>query len=431
MEKKSNYLFVTIDGGGNIPPVLGLANGLRERGHQVTILTEPCLEPVITSLGLNFISFKEYFTRTDRKEDICKDWNATLFNQPTFDNILFGPAEIVIKETLQAIKKTDAGILVMDVLLPPGLIAGEICNIPRVILFHMPEYMPGPNRPPGVMGLTPGKGIFGRFRDRVLMKVFNIKLNSYLPKINKIRAFYELQPLKNLSDLLHGADLRLIQTTELFDFPIKPVPKNVRYIGPILDDPDWANEWENPWTEDDSNPLIVISLSTTFQNQAAVIQSCIDALSGIKVRGLVTLGLAMEDELFSLPENVKLIKSAPHSQVFPHSDAVITHGGHGTIMRALSFGLPIICLPMGRDQKDNAAKVVHHGLGLKLSKKSSPKDITRAIHEILENPSYRSKAKKMGMAILEDCKAERGIMELEKLAWINKKVQEPAPNQLP
>jgi len=36
--------------------------------------------------------------------------------------------------------------------------------------------------------------------------------------------------------------------------------------------------------------------------------------------------------------------------VFPLADLVITHAGHGTLMRALSHGLPLVCLPMGRDQ---------------------------------------------------------------------------------
>jgi MGT family glycosyltransferase len=421
-----SYLFVTIDGGGNVPPVFGLAMRLLDKGHKVFVLTEPCLEMPIKNLGLGYFSFNRHYTRTNRKEDICKDWNAKPFEKPVFENIVFGPAQIAIDETIQVLKENPVDVLVVDCLLPPVLIAGEVLNIPRVLLFHMPEYLPGPNRPPGVMGLLPGRGLMGKWRDKLLMKIFDKALNNYLPKINDIRKSYGLEPLKNLIDLLHQADRRLIQTSEAFDFPIEPAPQNVRYVGPILDDPDWVDNWQHPWPKNDTRPLVIVSFSTTFQNQSKVIQACIDALSGLEVKGLVTLGMAMEDEFFLLPDNVKKIKSAPHSKVFPHADLVITHGGHGTIMRALSHGLPLICLPMGRDQNDNAAKVAYHGCGIKLLKKSNPKKIERAVEEILGNLNYKAKAQKLGNAIFEDFQSERAVEELENLALNIKKKSAPA-----
>lgn len=411
-----SYLFVTVDGGGNIPPVLGLAKKLADKGHKVNVLTEPCLKAPLESMGLGFISFKHHFTRTNRKEDICKDWNAKPFEQPAFENIIFGPAKIVVEETIQALKANTADVLVVDCLLPPTLIAGEFMNIPRVLLFHMPEYLPGPNRPPGVMGLLPGKGLIGKFRDRLLLKLFNKALNKYLPKINEIRQFYHLPPMKNLIDLLHEADRRFIQTSKIFDFPLAPAPDNVRYTGPVLDDPDWVGEWKNPWTEQDTRPLIVVSLSSTFQNQGPMIQQCINAIGQLDVRGLVTLGLAMENEVFDLPQNVKIIKSAPHSQVFPHADLVITHGGHGTIMRALSYGIPLICMPMGRDQNDNAAKVSFHGCGLQLSKKTEASKIKSAVENILLDQKFKENAKRLQLAIIKDAAGDLAVLELEGLA---------------
>lgn len=416
MNKPKNYLFVTVDGGGNIPPVLGLATRLVEKGHNVKVLTEPCLRKPVELMGMGFISFKRHFTRTDRKEDICKDWNAKPFEKPAFENIIFGPARIVVEETIQAIKENNTDVLVVDCLLPPTLIAGEFMNIPTVLLFHMPEYLPGPNRPPGVMGLLPGKGPLGRFRDKVLMKLFNKSLNKYLPKINEIRQYYHLVPLENLIEMLHGADRRFIQTSKTFDFPLEPSPENVRYTGPVLDDPDWVGEWENPWTEQDTRPLVVVSLSSTFQNQGPAIQQCINAIGQLDVRGLVTLGLAMGNEIFNLPQNVKVIKSAPHSMVFPHADLVITHGGHGTIMRALSYGVPLVCMPMGRDQNDNAAKVSFHGCGMKLSKKSNAGKIRNAIEKIFLDIKFKENAKRMQSAILMDAGRDLAVLELEAIA---------------
>lgn len=417
MRHKNQFLFLTIDGGGNIPPVLGLAKRLLQKGHNVTVLTEPCLESPVKSLGLNYISFKEYFTRENRKEDICRDWNDTVLKKPAvFKNIIFGPAKITVKETINALEQTKADVLVVDCLLVPALMAGEYLNIPRVLLFHMPEYMPGKNRPPGVMGLIPGKDMLGKMRDRILGGVFSKIFNSNLPLINSIRKELQLADLDNLTSLIHQADLRMIQTLKSFDFPLEPAPENVRYTGPVLDDPDWVGVWENPWQEEDKRPLVVVSFSTTFQNQATIVMRCIQALAELPVRCLITLGWAINLEDVEVPEHVKIIRSAPHSKVFPLADLVITHGGHGTIMRALANGLPLICIPMGRDQNDNAAKIVYHGCGIGLSTKSGKNKIKAAVQKILYTGSYSQKAKAMQAEILQEASKDLGIAELEQLA---------------
>lgn len=392
MKKQANILFVTIDGGGNLPPVLGLARDMAVKGYQISVLSEPCMEEVIRALGYTFIPFQRHFTRTDRKEDLLKDWNASPIKNPVLKNIVFGPAKVLAEETMEAIRQSDAQLLVADCLLPTALIAAEASGIPGVIAFHMPEYFPGANRPPGMFGLKPGKGIAALFRNRILTLLFNLKLDGFLPKINETRSQLNLPSILHTSDLVHGADLRLIQTLERFDFPLEPRPANVRYTGPVLDDPDWIQSWTNPWPETDPRPLVVISLSSTFQNQQAVIQSAINALRDQEIRGLVTLGPALEKDLFAVPENVVVVESAPHSMVFPLANLVITHAGHGTVMKALSHGLPLVCLPMGRDQNDNAVKVQLHGCGIALSAKAGPGRIRRAIRRILTEDTFRQAA---------------------------------------
>ena len=53
----------------------------------------------------------------------------------------------------------------------------------------------------------------------------------------------------------------------------------------------------------------------------------------------------------------------PHGEVLPHASLVVTHAGMGTVMSALSHGVPLLCLPLGRDQFFNAAMVERLGAG--------------------------------------------------------------------
>ncbi|GAA4396984.1 hypothetical protein GCM10023187_05720 [Nibrella viscosa] len=417
MKAPLNILMVTIDGGGNVPPMFGLAQQLSQRGHHIRVLTEPCLKTTVLANGFAFTSFQDHFTRTDRKEDIIKDWNTSPFTNPVFENVILGPAKTVVRQTAEAIRQYPTNLVLVDLLLVPALIAAQAAQIPGVLVFHMPEYLPGTNRPPGGMGLLPGKGWLGTTRDQFLGAVFQRVLNKYRPLINEVRTHYALEKLENVSDMMHQADLRLIQTLRSFDVPLEPGPANVRYTGPMLTGPDWTEPWSNPWPQDDPRPLVVVSFSTTFQNQRSAIQRAIDALRGLDVRGLVTLGLALAHETFDAPDHVVVVKSAPHEQVFPVADLVITHAGHGTLMRALANGVPLVCMPMGRDQNDNAALVVHHGCGIKLNRTATALQIRQAVGQILGAIRFRQNAARFQQEIKAMAGQQEAMLtELEQLA---------------
>ena len=58
----------------------------------------------------------------------------------------------------------------------------------------------------------------------------------------------------------------------------------------------------------------------------------------------------------------------PHRALLPHAQLVVTHGGIGTIMAAFDAGVPLVCLPLGRGQPGNAARVAELGAGVALDR---------------------------------------------------------------
>jgi MGT family glycosyltransferase len=419
MTGSRSYLFVTFEGGGNLPPVLGLARRLAARGHDVRVLTEPCLRVVVEEAGARFVPFARHFTREVRTEDLIGDAAAKTpigaLNR-SLERLVFGPAPVVAEETRRAIDRERPDVVAVDGLMPGALIAAEAAGIPRVVLFHMPEYMPGPGRPAAGPGFLPRTDLVGRLRDGLMTRLFFRQLKAYLPAYNDARRVFGLAPIgtpRELVEQYHRADLRLMLTSRAFDFPITPPPPNLRYVGPVLDDPDWAGAWQSPWTEADSRALVVASLSSTFQDQRGALQRIIAALGTLPVRGLVTLGPAMAGERFDVPENVVVVNSAPHARVLPHAAAMITHAGHGTVMRALVHGVPLLCLPMGRDQDDNAARVFARGAGLRLHPSARPPRIAAAVRRLLDELEFRRNAERLGRIIRDDVSADRAVTELE------------------
>jgi len=142
-----------------------------------------------------------------------------------------------------------------------------------------------------------------------------------------------------------------------------------------------------------------VSLSSTYQDQADTLRRIIEALAGLPVRALVTLGLVMREDEVPRAENVVVVPTAPHHAVLPHAAAMITHCGHGSTLKALSHGVPLVCVPMGRDQNDTAVRVVERGAGVRVAMTASPAKIAAAVKKILADPRYGDGARRLARAI--------------------------------
>jgi UDP:flavonoid glycosyltransferase YjiC (YdhE family) len=140
------------------------------------------------------------------------------------------------------------------------------------------------------------------------------------------------------------------------------------------------------------------------------------ALGELPVRGLVTTGPSVRPEEIDAPANVTVVERAPHSEVLRHASAVVTHAGHGTVIKALAAGVPVVAIPLGRDQLDNAARVAHHGAGLRLKPKAGPEAIAGAVRRVLDEPSFAAGAQRLAEAIAAETAEDRAAAELEALA---------------
>ena len=105
-----------------------------------------------------------------------------------------------------------------------------------------------------------------------------------------------------------------------------------------------------------------------------------------------------------------------HADVLPHCSAVISHGGHGTVMKALIAGVPQVVVPLGRDQPDIAARVVYAGAGARLRKKASASGLRAATARIIEDPRYRAAAVRMAGRLAAERDDGLVVDELEQAA---------------
>jgi MGT family glycosyltransferase len=147
-----------------------------------------------------------------------------------------------------------------------------------------------------------------------------------------------------------------------------------------------------------------------------LLQRAADALGQLPVRGLVTTGPAVDPAVISAPDNVTVTRWARHADVLPHCSAVITHGGHGTVLKALIAGVPLIVVPLGRDQPDNAGRVVHAGAGVRLRKNATASALRTAVSRVTEDPRYRAAARRMAARLASERDDNLVVNELEQVA---------------
>ena len=413
----AHYLFTQWDGGGSLPPELTVIRQLTEAGHTVTVLGDPVTESEVRAVGVRdfrpWVDAPHHVTR-NAEDDYTRDWEVrspigVLGN--LMDTLMVKPAPLFAAETLAVIDDVRPDAVAASFTLLGSLMAAEARRVPCAALVPNVVSLPAEGMPPFGTGFLPPRGPLGRARDRVLNAFVDRLWNKGLPELNQARATVGLAPLGRLLEQYERPERVLALTGAAFDFPAA-LPANVRYVGPQLDDPEWAEPWSP--TEDD-RPFVLVAMSTTFMDHVEQLQRAVTALGSLPVRGLVTTGPAVDPEQIESPDGVTVVRSAPHREVLAHTDVLVTHGGHGTVVKGLVAGVPIVCMPTGRDQPDNAARVVHRGAGVKVSRGASPAKVAAAVRQVLDDPSYRRCAVRLGEQLRAEAESGAALAELEAL----------------
>jgi MGT family glycosyltransferase len=259
-------------------------------------------------------------------------------------------------------------------------------------------------------GFRPPKGRPGRLRDTLMHKI-NDRLLDITP-LNDARRELGLSPVATMDAMVRRADRVILLTSTAFDFTPPSLDPQVVYGGiPLPRQPEMT--WMPPWT-DDGRPAVLVSLGTTYQQQEALLQRVVDALGRIDAHAVVTLGGGLAGHRVArVPDNVHVVDAAPHGAVLPHVELCITHGGHGTVVRSLAAGVPVLVVPMGRDQPDNAVRAVAAGAGVRASRKAGVDDLQRVIAMALLDRELRAAARSMAERMAPELGAPAAIDALE------------------
>jgi MGT family glycosyltransferase len=416
-----NFLFATFEGGGSVTPMLGVVRALTARGHSVRLMSDACNRPESELSGAKFVPWTRAPSKPQRSRefDTWDDWsqdNPAEGFMNIMENVLAGPALAYAQDVIDELKRDPADLVISSEMLfgpPLGCEAvgqGHALLAMNIPLFPIPGFIPlGP-------GLAPPRNEEERATHAAIGAELRHMLNAFLPRFNEARATLGLGPITDICDQHQSAEAHFFATARAFDFAPEVLPPKMQYVGPLLGDPPWAERWRSPFPANDSRPLALVSFSTTFQNHAGVLQNVIDAIARLPMKAIVTLGGAIRPDEIRGAENVVVVESAPHDAVLREAALVVTHGGHGTVMKALVHGRPLLILPHGRDQEDNATRVATRGAGLRLVRTASVDEIREALSRLIEAPSFTAAAQTLGGCVAQEAAESTLLSQLEQLA---------------
>jgi MGT family glycosyltransferase len=212
---------------------------------------------------------------------------------------------------------------------------------------------------------------------------------------------------------------RIVSTSlAAFDAPRAPGWENVRHVGPALEDEKFAIPTELPWSESDPAPLVLVSFSTGFeQRNVDKVQRALDALADLPVHVVATTGGIVAPNELAAPANAAVLSYAAHDPIMRRAAMVMTHGGHGTAMRALRHGVPMLVIPgLAGDQPFVAAAVQEWGAGRALAGDADVAAMREAAQDVLANPAYRRAAQERSTSLRHVDGAAGAALEVEALA---------------
>ncbi|RFA17608.1 hypothetical protein B7R23_17085 [Subtercola boreus] len=215
----------------------------------------------------------------------------------------------------------------------------------------------------------------------------------------------------------------LVTSPRKFDFPDAKEGTSRTYLGSSVDlrraDGDFSRQ---EWSAE--RRTIYCSLGTyshEYPHAKRLFKAVIAAVKDQEdVQTIIQIGMAAEIADFGeLPKNISVVKFAPQLEILKRADVLITQAGHGSVMEASYFGVPMLAFPCWNDQFGNAARVEYHGTGIVGDIASIDGSKIADMLRRVEEGEFRAAAARMRATFHLDVSPVAGLEAIERLLESN------------
>jgi len=412
----ARFLFTVWPFAGHVHPAVAIAHALRARGHEIAFYTGTAVRPTVEGEGFHFFPFE----KVDEEEVTHLVTHAFPYIPSTWRRIRnSGRMQAAFRKWLldtipQQVEDIDAvlsawrpDVLICDqVFWSPMLVFGETRRIPVAVLSVAAGcVLPGRDAPLWGEGLPRPRNWRMRLRSQMARKLFYWLSARFRAHVNAIRQQYDLPPLNcTVTEFAGQMPLYLMPSAREYDYERRDLPPSVHYVGPCQWDKP-ANTKPAEWLArlPGDRPLIYVTEATVGTAEPFLLKAAASALRDLPVNVVMTTGKQRSpDELglnVSAP-NIRVENYVPQSDLLPKTAVMITLGGSGGVLAALTAGVPLVVVPTEWDRPENAQRVVEAGAGIRVApNRCTPERLRAAVARVLHEPTFRANAQRLARAI--------------------------------
>jgi zeaxanthin glucosyltransferase len=378
---------------GHIHPFGALGRELIARGHRVTLIHMEDVGAKARSEGLEFLpigqsdhppgSLPESLARLGRLKGLA----ALRFTI----RAVARTTEMICRDAPEVIRCAGIEMLLVDQTEPGGGSVAEHLGLPFVTVCNALALNREATIPPPFTNWTYRKNWRARVRNRLGYAASDTIMRRVSRVVAIFRRLWGLPAHRSPEDSFSRL-AQISQQPPLFDFPRHALPRTFHYVGPLRDNS--GPKVTFPWERLDGRPLIYASLGTLQHSKQGVFHCFAEACAGLDAQLVISHNGGLDQRaIASLPGKPLTVPYAPQTEVLSRARLALTHAGLNTVLDALTYGVPLVAVPVTYEQPAIAARIEWSGAGRSLPLSSLTADRLRAIVcEVLDQPSFALKA---------------------------------------
>lgn len=385
---------------GHVFPTFKVAANADKAGLTVAYLVLPDIKPKVEAQGFAcYTVFEDLYPK-----GFTKALNRARLQQANVEEDLEQHLEAIVQGTLDK---------VIDECRPKLILCSSFLSLEALLLhyqYRIPIVILRPNLPDqeeveGKTNLDFGR-LSGKMVEERLMRLKGKTMNRLLELLqDRLDGMDSLQDVvKPIFDMPH-----LILCPQALNLDTFWITEKDLFIGPCIQQTD-SNQWDILACKSGSRKLIYAAMGSqinVYPDQARrFFDAIIECMKMPVFQDYYLLLSSGGSDAYDPPtdslDNVRILKWAPQKEILEKADLAIIHGGLGSVKECIFFGVPMIVIPLGRDQFENAERVVHHGLGKQLNiEQIDATTLSSAIQELQASEAMRDKLKSFQLLFQE------------------------------
>ena len=401
-------LFATIGSLGDLHPCLALGLELARRGHRVTIASTGFYRSKVEALGLGFLPLRPDWNPSDR-DLIAQCADLKRGPEVLFRRIVLPHLRATYDDLLAAAR--DADLMIAGELVYGAPLVSEKLGLPWASATLSPASFLSAHDP-SVLVNVPWMIHLRKLGWPVYRAVMNVGRLGTRHWWDPVRRLRREEGLSADCDPLFrdkfAPNLVLALFSSLLARPQPDWPRQTVQPGFVFfdgrDSSDDAPAELTAFLAAGDGPIVFTLGSTAVHNPGDFYDASAEAARLLGRRAVLLVGANPAPRAPS--KDILVLPYAPYSQIFPHAAAIVHQGGSGTTGQAMLAGKPMVFVPYGWDQPDNAARVERLGMGLHVPRtRYSARTAAHALDRLLNDDRFAKRAAEVGKRI----KAEDGL----------------------